>query len=593
MEEVNNKTSPLTIITDVINNNILTEENLIMNHQQSTTTNITEIISNNKKNNKNNNNKLLKNKNNKTKKKSTAKTITTTSMETTINNNNFMNRTTMMMDDQEEERQLQSRVEDASFASKEFLDDATRIKEQLEEEQSLSMMMMETSNEEKELMRLLQEKDLEERMQQEEQNVGGTGSQEDSESLSTQSSIDSLVESINMNSDQFQFLNDDNHHQEKKKIVLTGQETAEQVMEVLLLKKDEINSNIKSIQSFNFAEVQRIKALKVLQNLWAATTWKNRRYLWKRFLEWKMKNPTQTTDWNIMTFLAASKTQIQTQYSYAKVLATIHHRLGTPTPMTRMFITSLARMGASAPIEQAIPMTQQQIIKARRLLFDQKKTKLLSAVFLAWKLVSRWSDVERLQRKDIIKIEVKPREELNQQQQQMEEKFHLKEAWDQTRNNARKEMMMLTLTIKWNPQNVKNLKGEPNRMVGFSVLEHPYDDEAKAVYQHLNSLEPQHFVCNHPTDTMNKWFRVHYPPSTQDQGRVRNFTTQSIKRGAVTRLMSFAREEALSPDIISRIAKHRHWFDPMSETTVGYVGQEAWDDLAHTLRTQEASRLLL
>ena len=363
-------------------------------------------------------------------------------------------------------------------------------------------------------------------------------------------------------------------------------------MEILLTKNEVLNNKNKPThQSFNFAEIQRIKVLKVMQNLWAASTWKNRRYLWKRYMEWKLKNPNQTADWNVMTFVVATKTSIQTLHSYAKVLATIHHRLGVQVPMTRMFITSLAKMGATAPIEQAVAINQQQIIQARKLLMQQNLKKLHTAVFLAWKLVSRWSDIERLRRRDIINIQVVKREQTQQQQQVEEEIQDLKNAWEESKN-VRGEMMMLTITIKWNPQDVKNLKGQPNRVVGLSVLQHPYNEEAKMIYNYLNSLEPLHLVCNHPTDTVNKWFKNNLPP-TPTENRSRHFTTQSIKRGAVSCLMSFARKEVLPTEIISRIAKHRHWFDPMSETTIGYVGRESWDDLAHSLQTQEASRLLL
>jgi hypothetical protein len=90
---------------------------------------------------------------------------------------------------------------------------------------------------------------------------------------------------------------------------------------------------------------------------------------------------------------------------------------------------------------------------------------------------------------------------------------------------------------------------------------------------------------------VNKWMKKNVTINNNNNVK-KVITTQSIKRGAVTTLMKFAAQGKLPLDIISRLAKHRHWFDPVSETTIQYVGEEAIDSLALALNTHEATRLL-
>lgn len=346
-------------------------------------------------------------------------------------------------------------------------------------------------------------------------------------------------------------------------LVMKGTETPELVMEVILQGKMP-PSNILLLnpqQQFNN------RAMKVISQLWAEKTMKNRRYLWMRFNKFRQDKCQKgtTTDWALLAFLESMPHLLQnSKLQYATSLAAVHNRLNVELPLVKMYTRSLLKQGAMVPQNQATPITAEQILEVRRHAYNQQNWRMHTMLFLMWKSVSRHSDVARLQRQDIV------------------------------------AMTPTTITIKWNCQNVKNLKGQPNRIETVTVVEHADDQEMQQVRHFITQLtQPLHYLCPVPLDKFNKFLREYVTlpppqPNVSRQQQLDHLTSHSIKRGAVTYLVQVAPQNELDPAIISRIAKHRHWFQPLAEATLGYnaTSNEAIESLATLLQTQKASRLL-
>lgn len=345
-------------------------------------------------------------------------------------------------------------------------------------------------------------------------------------------------------------------------LVMKGTETPELVMEVILQDKMPPSN----ILLLNPQQLYNSRAMKVISQLWAENTMKNRRYLWMRFNKFRQDKCQKgtTTDWALLAFLESMPhLQQNSKLQYSTSLAAIHNRLSVDLPLVKMYTRALLKQGAMVPLNQATPITAEQILEVRRNAFNQQHWRMHTMLFLMWKSVSRHSDVARLQRQDIV------------------------------------AMTATTITIKWNCQNVKNLKGQPNRIETVTVVEHQDDMEMQQVRRFITQITvPSHFLCPVPLDKFNKFLKefVTLPPqpNVSKQQQLEHLTSHSIKRGAVTYLVKVAHENELDPAIISRIAKHRHWFQPLAEATLGYnaTSNEAIESLAALLQTQKASRLL-
>ena len=239
----------------------------------------------------------------------------------------------------------------------------------------------------------------------------------------------------------------------------------------------------------------------------------------------------------------------QARLQYAKDLVAMLARMGTQTPVARMYMAGLRSSGALIPEHQAYPISVEQIQSAIKTAQQQRHIGLAAALFIAWKTASRWSDVNRLVRRNIVNPTAQ------------------------------------RLTVYWGDA-TKTTRAEPFAVRGFTVMEHPAG--MQWLIDYLNTLEPDQFVCTWCTDKATKWMHETLPVADP----LRRVSASSIKRGAVTFLVRAAARGQLSPELISRVAKHKHWFEEISATTIRYVGEEVWEELALCLRTQEATRLL-
>jgi hypothetical protein len=296
----------------------------------------------------------------------------------------------------------------------------------------------------------------------------------------------------------------------------------------------------------------RQRAEEVVRSMWALhSTWRNRAGLFQRLQQHSAASPPQSLDWAVTTFVESTAIATSGRLQYAKDLVALLARMGHALPITRMYMSGLRSAGALIPNEQAHPIEPWQVLRSMQLAHEQNQPALKAGLFLAFKAAARWSDINRLQRSNI------------------------------------KALSATSLTIHW-ADATKTTAAEPFAIRGLTVVEHPAGMQWLVDY--LNSLRPAEFVSPWATDRATAWMKRNTP---QHSDPAKQVTASSFKRGAVTQLVVEAARGRLDPMLISRLAKHKNGFEEISATTVRYVAPEVWDELAHVLRTQEATRLLL
>lgn len=295
--------------------------------------------------------------------------------------------------------------------------------------------------------------------------------------------------------------------------------------------------------------LQRIES--TIRATWAeGSTWRNRHGLFKRLMDWTASHEPMSLDWSVACFVEDSGVAPSGKLQYCKDLAAVFTRMGHLLPITRLYMSGLTTAGALLSPEQAYPISEQQVRLALQRAEEQQLPSLRAAIFIAYKTAARWSDVNRLQRERL------------------------------------KNVTSTSLVVHWSSA-TKSMAQEPWAIRGLTVLEHP--SGMQWLVDHLNSLQPSDFITTWPTDKVTRWLKDNVPADSPDK----QITASSIKRGAVTTLVRRAYANNLSPELISRVAKHKHWLEELSATTIRYVGEDAIGELAVLLRTQEATRLLL
>ena len=83
----------------------------------------------------------------------------------------------------------------------------------------------------------------------------------------------------------------------------------------------------------------------MVRKVWAASTWKLRIGLWKRWQKFHRLQGTSNTDVTMAAFIEAQAVSKQTKHSYAGQLAAVATRVEMPTSFLRMYIQGLAGEG--------------------------------------------------------------------------------------------------------------------------------------------------------------------------------------------------------------------------------------------------------
>ena len=334
--------------------------------------------------------------------------------------------------------------------------------------------------------------------------------------------------------------------------------SAPDLVKQLLDPKSDINNRKTTTVVFN--ELARLEsaAIDTIKQMWAESTLYNKQLTWARFTAFCRNNnfklPDQL-DYAAMLWVqstTATKTLPATRLRYSMDLTSIASRLGVPVPLCRMFQSGLRSSGALIPQEQAAPFLLDHVrMLATATASERFASRLLSALFVAWKTASRWDEVSRLTRDQIVLI--RPQE----------------------------------IIIAWGTK-TKTTRADPFRADSQVILAHD-DDIPEAIRTTLDELPPDTDLCPRSTEWFSAWIR-----RVLSANKVRNperYSAHSVKRGALT-FLSYAVPDHLSPSLFSILAKHRI-DDPSvapATTTLRYIGDPV--QRARVVRTDLATILL-
>lgn len=290
-----------------------------------------------------------------------------------------------------------------------------------------------------------------------------------------------------------------------------------------------------------------------VSSMWAASTWRARAQLWRRFTAFVKKN--NISSWppglQAASFItsATANVAVTSRLTYAKDLAAIMRRLGQPVPLMGMLCTALRADGGTIPTTQAVPASRSQIAFLFNTAVAQHNTTLAFAIWIAWKTCSRWDDILTLQKRHFIY------------------------------SNGHD-----TIVIEWGA--TKSTRLDPYRASGWTVIQ---EDRNQALIRSLTAIVralpsmDSFFISDWTTSRFIRW--------TQSHERTESLTAHSIKRGAVGFLMMMAARGLLhDPRIISVLAKHKDALHEFQSTTLRYAPNKV--HTARMLGTQHATRLL-
>ena len=249
------------------------------------------------------------------------------------------------------------------------------------------------------------------------------------------------------------------------------------------------------------------------------------------------------------SFVTATRTSASTQYTYAKTLRALAHRLGsTSTPVLDMVISGLRVSSNATPPEQAVPATpqQMQILMGHAWQHDSSG-KFPLALWIMWKTASRADDMRGLTKKSILLVD-------NNNNQVVIE-------WGDLKTNRQQRYRNYSLTVlqeDTHPATLNILQGVLRRMKADDKL----------------------FVMS--TTTFRRWM--------QSFPQTRSLTAHSIKRGAINILAQHAAEGRFDPRLLAVVAKHQDPLHAFPSTTLRYVTDKI--AMARMMRTQDATRWL-
>ena len=299
------------------------------------------------------------------------------------------------------------------------------------------------------------------------------------------------------------------------------------------------------------------RALDVIKEMWAPSTWEGRGNLWLRYQKYcatHHMDPIADLDWAATLFAeSTSATTIKsTRHQYSKELSAIGTRLGLATPVARMYQQGLRSSGALIPQNQAPAITLEQLRQlaaATSLQLDADR--LLSLLFVMFKAASRFDEVAKLLSRQILEVSTE------------------------------------RIVIFWG-ERTKSTRSSPYREDSWVIIEHPPGGIPPLVVATLESLRGEQTLTSRTTENFDRWIRTVLPAETE-------VSSHSIKAGAVTFLVGCAaRKEILKEDVrmISVLAKHLtdDGQQKLPDTTIRYAREHI--ALAELMGTVTMTRLL-
>lgn len=268
---------------------------------------------------------------------------------------------------------------------------------------------------------------------------------------------------------------------------------------------------------------------------YARSTWRRREMIRRWWVLFTSKFPDPTA-LRFFAWLKSNGILLSTLHTYATTFLAMHPTLKTAE--TALYLRALGRSGAFRPTRQAKPLTVQEAST----LFERLSRASKWGLFLAWKTASRWSDVARLRKQDVIVLN----------------------------NNE----LVITFPL------TKSTALRPFRP---DLYVHVVHRTGMAPFiSYLRSLRN-----NSPITSTSGKVLLHQMRTILGDPTV---GTHSLKRGAVQLLMKEAARGKLSPETVGRLAKHATTSQRLQDQTVRYVGDPV--SLAVTLGTGAATALI-
>lgn len=221
-----------------------------------------------------------------------------------------------------------------------------------------------------------------------------------------------------------------------------------------------------------------------------------------------------------------------TTYGYAKNLATMFLQHEANVTPLRTYQKALAKQGALVPTKQAPPVSKMQLLKLLRVLTPRAA----ACALLAWKTASRWTETASITKDQLVEV-----------------------------SDER-------IIIYWG-QKTKSSKVNPYTPAMFTVVEGDLTPRLSKILRNLPQGQP---LCTMTCSQVTRLMKRHIAP---------NYSSHSIKSGAISRLFEAASKGLITVEQIMRIAKHKD-----VSTTLRYARNLAHAAIA--LGTQGCTNLL-
>lgn len=304
-----------------------------------------------------------------------------------------------------------------------------------------------------------------------------------------------------------------------------------------------------------FSRVQHVVA-----QIFAPSTWDDRARNFQRLVEFNnralgydLSNPAALDYVTPLWCESLARTTCPaTRIKYAGEVAAMQRRMGvTAMPFIRAYQAGLRAMGGEIPQRQAPAISLQDLRKLVAAADNnevRRGSRLSLLLFLAAKTASRWDEVSRLRREQV--LEATPQQ----------------------------------IVIYWGT-NTKTTRMCPWRTDSWVVVRHLPQVPQRYVDE-LNNMAAGEPLLGHTSDWGNAFIKKVLGAETA-------VTCHSLKAGAVDQLVRAVAEGKLAQELVSRLAKHEPRSVQQSgiqQTTLRYARDQI--ALALALRTQEATILL-
>jgi hypothetical protein len=286
--------------------------------------------------------------------------------------------------------------------------------------------------------------------------------------------------------------------------------------------------------------ISRVQA--AMMNMWAATTFHDRRLLIERWFRWCVHYKQEPTAQSAVMFVMSIRNlKVQGQLAYAKAMSGTFKQLGWERQDLLSLATALRAQGGAIPYSQAKPLLKADLIWWLDRMTDPM---LRLTTMVCWKTASRWGEMTLLTTENF--IVVTPEE----------------------------------VIVSWSTL-PKGRKADPYTPSMYTVIRGPWTAE---IARHLKSIKHQRPFCPWSTEQLD------YELSRID--RLKEYSGHSFKRGAATHVVNevYTKQIEFRPTELSILLKHKITYDLLSSSDLRYP--EAGPNLARILGTQNLTRLL-